>query len=221
MDEVHRRRHVHRLDIDLQEGAIADPGLVFHLDRVVAEADDEVGRTQESALHLPASALDAAECEGMIFVDHPLGHGRGGERQIVTFDRSAQPRWVGEPHRRCAQHRDWSLGRGDQLSRSGEHGVRRGGKLCGSCRRNDFFVRGGERDVFRQIEVHGSFRLAQRECDRLRQHLGHASLLELERRLGNRLEQRMMVDPHLHAPAELIGVEVAGDGDHRRAIEKG
>ena len=31
----------------------------------------------------------------------------------------------------------------------------------------------------------------------------------------------MVVDPHLDAPAELIGIEVAGDCDHRRAVEKG
>ena len=37
--------------------------------------------------------------------------------------------------------------------------------------------------------------------------------------LGDRLEQRVMVDPHLDAPAELVGVEVAGDRDHRRAVE--
>ena len=33
-------------------------------------------------------------------------------------------------------------------------------------------------------------------------------LLEPQRRLGDRLEQRMVVDPHLDAAAELIGVEL-------------
>src|SRR5215469_11344960 len=50
---------------------------------------------------------------------------------------------------------------------------------------------GGERDVLRQIEVHRPLRLAQRQRDRSRDRLGHASRLELERRLGDRLEQRM------------------------------
>ncbi len=31
----------------------------------------------------------------------------------------------------------------------------------------------------------------------------------------------MVVDPHLDATAELVAVEVAGDGDHRRAVEIG
>jgi hypothetical protein len=30
-----------------------------------------------------------------------------------------------------------------------------------------------------------------------------------------------MVDPHLDAAAELIGVQVAGDGNERRAVEPG
>ena len=45
------------------------------------------------------------------------------------------------------------------------------------------------------------------------------ALAELHRRLGDGLEQRVMVDPHLDAAAELIGIQIAGDGDHRRAIE--
>jgi len=69
--------------------------------------------------------------------------------------------------------------------------------------------------------MHRPLRLAQRERGRLRDRLGHASRLKLERRLGDRLEQGMVVDPHLDAPSELIGVEIAGDRDHRRAIEEG
>ena len=139
----------------------------------------------------------------------------------MALDHCAQRRRIGETHRRRAQNRDWSLGRGDPFSRSGERGVSRGGELCGLRRRRDLFVGGCERDVFRQIEMHRPFRLAQRDRDRLRQRLRNAPLLELERRLGNRLEQRMMVDPHLNAPAKLIGIEVAGDRDHGRAIQKG
>ena len=31
----------------------------------------------------------------------------------------------------------------------------------------------------------------------------------------------MMIDIHLYTPAKLIGVEVAGNGNHRRAVEPG
>ena len=31
----------------------------------------------------------------------------------------------------------------------------------------------------------------------------------------------MVVDPHLDAATELVAVEVVGDRDHRRAVEKG
>ena len=47
MNELDRRRDIRRFDVDLQEGPVADPGLIFHLDRVVAETDDEIGGTQE------------------------------------------------------------------------------------------------------------------------------------------------------------------------------
>jgi hypothetical protein len=33
-------------------------------------------------------------------------------------------------------------------------------------------------------------------------------------------EQRMVVDPHLDAAAKLVGIEIAGDGDHRGAVEE-
>ena len=69
--------------------------------------------------------------------------------------------------------------------------------------------------------MHRPLRLAQRDPDGLRQGLDDAPPLERQRRLGDRLEQRMVIDPHLDAPAELIGVEVAGDRDHRRAVEVG
>jgi hypothetical protein len=46
---------------------------------VVADADDEVGHSQEAALHLPARSMQLT-ARGMIFVNHPVGHGRGGER---------------------------------------------------------------------------------------------------------------------------------------------
>src|SRR6266542_1777163 len=92
MHDVDRGRDVHRLDIDLQQRPFADPGFIFHLDRVIAETDDEIGGTKKLALNLPAGALDATERERMIIVDHPFGHRRGGERQIVALDHSAQDR---------------------------------------------------------------------------------------------------------------------------------
>ncbi len=221
MHEVDRRRDVHRLDIDLQQGTIVDPRFVFHLDRIVAETDDEIGGPQELALDLPAGPFDAAEREWMILVDHPLGHGRGGERQVVAFDDVAQQLRIGDAHRGCAEDRDRPLGRGDQFRRPGERGIGRGCELSRLRPRCQRFVGGGDRDVLRQIEMHRPLRLAQRQRDRLRHRLGHASRLKSERRLGDRLEQRMVVDPHLDAPTELVGVEIAGDRDQRRAIEEG
>jgi len=149
MNQLDRGRDVHGLDIDLQQRPIADPGFVFHLDRVVAETDDEIGGAQELALDLPAGPLDAAERERMILVDHALGHGRGGERQVVAFDDVAQHLRIGDAHRRGAEDRNRPLGRGDQLCRAGERGVGRGRELSRLRRRREPFVGGGERDVLR------------------------------------------------------------------------
>ena len=80
MRELHRGCNVDRLDIDLKQRNIIDPGFILDLDGVVAQPDDEIGRAQEFALHLPAGPLDAAERQRMILVDQSLRHRRGGER---------------------------------------------------------------------------------------------------------------------------------------------
>src|SRR6266545_6322870 len=67
-------------------------------------------------------------------------------------------------------------------------------------------VRGGERDILRQIEMRRPLGLGERQRNRLRDRLGDAAPLEPKRRLGDRLEQRVVVNPHLYAPAELIGI---------------
>jgi hypothetical protein len=75
----------------------------------------------------------------------------------------------------------------------------------------------GERDVLRQVEVHGALRLAQGGLDRVGHDGGHASLAQRQARLGDRLEQRVVVDGHLDAPAELRGGQVAGERQQGRA----
>ena len=217
--ELDRRRDIDRLDVDLQQRCVCDPGLVLDLDRVVADADDEIGGAQEGALQLPARALDAADGERMALVDHALGHGRGGKRQIVPLDDAQQQLRVVNAHGRGAQHGYRPLGRAYQLARALERSLGRWGKLACARRLRQRLVGGGKRDVLRQIEMHWPLRLAQRDTDRMRERFRDGAAFERQGGLGDRLEQRMMVDPHLHAPAKLVGVEVAGDGDHGRAIE--
>ena len=94
MRELDRWRDVDRLDIDLQQRHIADPGFVFDLDGVVAEADDEIGRTEQLALHLPAGALNAAERKRVLLVDQAFGHGGGGEGQTEMLDHLPQTRRI-------------------------------------------------------------------------------------------------------------------------------
>src|SRR5262245_44710559 len=68
MHEIDRGCDVRLLDIDLQQRPIADPRFVLHLDRVVAETDDEIGGTKKGALDLPAGALDATKRKRMMIV---------------------------------------------------------------------------------------------------------------------------------------------------------
>ena len=76
------------------------------------------------ALHLPAGALDAAERQRMILVDHALGHRGGGERQIEVLDKLPQQRRIAQAHRRRADHGDRPLRRGDQFAGARDRGVR-------------------------------------------------------------------------------------------------
>ena len=221
MRELDRRRDVDRLDVDLQQRHIADPGFVFDLDGVVAEADDEIGRAQQLALHLPAGALDAAERKRMLLVDQAFGHGGGGERQIEMLDHLAQLRGIAKPHGRRADDRDRPSRGGNQFGGARDRFVRSRRQLARRRERRHRLVGRCERDVLGQIEMHRTLRLAQRKPDRLRKRRADLALAQRQRRLGDRLEQRMMIDPHLNAAAELIGIEIAGNGDERRAVEPG
>ena len=46
MQQLDAWRDIDWIDIDLEQRHVADPGLVFDLDGVVAEPDDQVGGTQ-------------------------------------------------------------------------------------------------------------------------------------------------------------------------------
>src|SRR5262245_13150925 len=99
MNEFHRRCDVRGLNIDMEEGDAPDPGFVFDLNSVVADADDEIGGAQQAALYLSARAFDAANCERMVFIDHALCHGGGGKWQTVSLDDVAQPVRTVDAHR--------------------------------------------------------------------------------------------------------------------------
>ena len=166
------------------------------------------------ALHLAAGALDAAERRA----DDPRRSGPwpswwwrtagGGARSAcaaASDRRAASPTTPRTAIGRCAAAIS-SPARAMAAS-----GARR--ELRRRARRRHLLVGRRERHVLRQIEMHRPLRLAQREPDGLGQRLADAARCERQRRLGDRLEQRVVVDPHLDAAAELVGVEVAGDRD--------
>ncbi len=221
MHQLDRGRHIGGLDINLQKRRIADPGFVFDLDRIVAQSHDQIGGTQETPLNLPAAALDAADRKRVILVDHALGHGGRCKRQVVALDEFSQQLSIAHTHRGRAEHRDRPLRGGDQRGGAGDGGIRRRGEPLRRGQSRHRLVGRRQRHVLGKIEMHRTFRLAAGEPDRFDQSLRDAPLAERQRRLGDGPEQSMVVDPHLDASPELIGVEIAGDRDHGRAIEKG
>ena len=85
--------------------------------------------------------------------------------------------------------------------------------------RRDVLGRRREGDVLGEIEVHRPRRFAQRDLQRLGQDRGHAPASEGEAGLGDRPEQRVVIDGHLDAAPELGRGEIARDGQQRRAVE--
>ena len=158
----------------------------------------------------------------MVLVDHALRHGGGGERQVVALDHPAQQRGIGDAHAPMSR-----------ASRSAAS-RRRSAQPRARWRRP---ARGGALPAWRAPAPARWSAPAPRlpagrdapdpsardsaSADRFAHGLGDAALFQAQGRLGDRLEQRVVVDPHLDAAAELIGVEVAGDRDHRRAVEPG
>lgn len=155
----------------------------------------------------------------MILVDHPFRHCRGGEGQVVTLDDLAEQIGVRHAHCAGANHGDRPFGAVKDFAGLHDVVVRCGRNLQRRYNLRHAFGRGRDRDVFRQIEMDRTLRFRHRKADRSGERLRDLALLEPERALGDRLEQRVMVDPHLDTAAELFGDEIAGNGDHRRAVE--
>ncbi len=217
--QTHRPRDVDGLDVYLQQGHVADPCLVFDLDRVVAEPHYQVGIAQECALHLAASALDAADAERMVVVDHPFRHRRRRERHRPAFDEFAQE--AGIPHSE-------SVG-ADDCDRTLCLGQERGGgvhRICGGGRKRrrrgqigNRLVDFGERDILGQVEMDRPHRFGQRDPHRLGHRFADGTLPQRKRFLGDGRKQLVMIDIHLDAAAELLDIQVAGDRDHGRSVE--
>ena len=68
--------------------------------------------------------------------------------------------------------------------------------------------------------MHWSAWLGHGDAQGLRDDLGDVVMACGQAGFGDRREQGVVVDQHLDAPAEQVAVQVAGDGNQRRAIEK-
>ena len=224
--DVHAGVDIGALDIDVQHRHLADPGLVFHLDRVVAQPDHQVGALDQRALQLAQGALDAAQRQRVVLVDQALGHHRRREGNAVALDQGAQCLWLLHAHGACADHRDRPL-RGAQQFAGSRDGARRrrrqrdapGRRAYCPGRRRQRLGGWRQRHVLGQVEMHRALRLGQGELQCLRQRGDNFARAQAQARLGDRLEQRVMVYPHLQPAAQLRLVQRAGDRDQGRAIE--
>ena len=157
----------------------------------------------------------------MILVDRSLGHRRRREGEVVPLDDGAQQAGLSQPHRGGADHRHRTPRPGDPRGRFRRRARRRRVRSGNVVQRRHPFLRRGEGDVLRQVQMYRTQRLGQRNPDRRRHGLADPPRAQREACLGDRPEQRVVVDEHLDPPAELVAVEVAGDRDHRRAVEEG
>ena len=149
MNEFHRRCDVRGLNIDMEEGDAPDPGFVFDLNSVVADADDEIGGAQQPALCLSACPFDTADRKRVILVDHAFRHRGGGERQAEMFNDIPQSIRTLDAHRRCAKHGDRPLGVRDELAGAFNRGIWRRRNSCEGRRRCNVFLRRRQCHVLR------------------------------------------------------------------------
>ena len=215
------RRDINLLDIDLQQRRVADPRFVLDFDGIVAEPDDQIGPTQNLPLDLPHCALDAPDRKRMILIYQPLGHRRARKRNAVTLDKTTQQTDIAHPHRIGAEYGDRALCRRQEFERRLNFGI--SGSLDRDRRDEirDCLSRHRNRNVFRQIEMNRPHGFGQRQPHRLCDGFCYRAFAQHPARLGNRREQLLVVDIHLDTPAELVGIQVAGNGNHRRPVEPG
>ena len=139
----------------------------------------------------------------------------------MALDELAQQILVRNPHGRRAQHGDGPTRRSDDLLSAGDVRLRSRRAFDGWGQGERGLVSECGRNIFGQIEMDRPHGLRHREFDGLDEGLADLAALQPKGPLGDRLEQRVVVDPHLDAAAQLFGDEIAGDGDHRRTIKPG
>ena len=157
----------------------------------------------------------------MILGDHALGHGGRHKGEPVTIDHGLQQVGIPQTHRRRAQDRHRLPGGTQDLGRPPHGGLRC--RAEPSPRWNRRHVLGGrsQRDILGEVQMNGPQGLAQGDLERLGQHRGHLALSQGKGRLRDRPEERVMVDRHLDAPAELRRGQITRDRQERRTIEIG
>ncbi len=217
-----------RIDMDDPLAAVRVPRRRGVFDEVVADADDEVGPVEARQDVIARLEPDRHERQVRPVVDRALAHERDGDRDVQAAGERAQLRRSAPSQYPVAGQDDRPLGGGDQarrvvdglVGRLGEVGVSR----CQRHRRRPAVgrtdVRRGE--VLGQLDVRRPGLLEHRDPEGLAHDLGdRPDALDARVPLRDRLEHPHDVDDLVRFLVELARGGLAGDGDHRRAVEVG
>ncbi len=172
------------------------------------------------AHHVAQRVEQHAGVGAVIFGEQAFGHRREDHGDVVLMSQRLDVGGDAGPHRPEADGEHRLIGFGEEiggflqplgggLGRAGR-GLEGDAFRAGDCRRQPH----GQADMDRAGTA------LERRARRVEQGLAHAFGGEPRRLFGQRLEQRLMVDGHLHRAAAQSCRHFVGQRDHRRTIEQ-
>ena len=223
-----RRVDLGRLGIDVDDHLVAVrvPRRRGVLHEVISDADHEIGAIEAGQDVVAGLQSDRHERQMRPVVDRALAHERDGHRDVESTSEGAQLRRSVPPQHAVARQdqgplrlRDEACGVGDRLvGRLWEVGMARGQRhrRRAAVGRVDI----GRGDVLGDLDVCRSRLLERRDAERLAHDLGdRPDPLDARVPLRHRLEHPHDVDDLVRLLVELARGGLAGDRDHRGAVE--
>ena len=192
------------------------------LDEVVADGDDHVGVLEARERIVARLKADRAERARVLVVEHPLAHEglRHADARRVG-ERAQSGGGPGPGHAVAGQH-DRPLGFPDDLLGRAEllgAGLRPAAAVAD---RERYGVDGRGHDVLGQLDVGRPRLLRLGDLERLAHHLGdHARRVQPRVELGDGPQHVDDVEVLVRLLVHALEVGLAGERDHRRAVEQG
>ena len=214
-----------RVDVDDPLRAVRIPRRRRVLDEVVPDADDEVRAIEAGQDVVARLQPDGHQRQVRAIVDGALAHERRGDRHVQPAGERPQLRRGAATEDPVAGQDDRPFRGGDQargvgdglVGRLGEVGTPRRERHGHRCVRRER----GRGDVLRQLDVGRPGLLERRDPEGLAHDLGDAlGLLDPRVPLRDGLEHPHDVDDLVGLLVELGRGRLAGDRDHRRAVQE-